>query len=84
MKDPELFEIEQAAPAGRHFAVHGGVKAAMFAQEAAERAHQRHIADNVDHFAVDGGGFAGEIVMQRPARRSQPEHDQDHNPGDHH
>ena len=82
VKDAELFEIEQAAPARLHFALDGRVEAAMLAQKAAERAHQRHVGDDVGHFAVDGRGLAGEIVMQRPAGRGEAEHDHDHDAGD--
>ena len=46
----------------------------VLAAEAAEGADQRHIADDVDHLAVDGGGLVGEIVMQRLAGRGQAEH----------
>ena len=75
VKDAQLLEIEQAAPARRHLAVDGRIEAAVLAAEAAERPHQRHIADDVDHLAVDGGGLVGEIVMQRPAGGGQAEHD---------
>ena len=82
MKNAELFEIEQAAPACLHLAFDGRIETAMLAQKAAERAHQRHVADDVGHFAVDRRGLAGEIVMQRPAGRRQTEHDADHDAGD--
>ncbi len=74
MKDAQLFEIEQALAPRLHFAIDRRVEAPMLAQEAAEGAHQRHIGDDVDHLAVDGGGLAGEVVMQRLAGRRQPEH----------
>ena len=74
MKDAKLLEIEQASAPRVHLAIDGGVEAAMLAQEAAERAHQRHIADDVDHLAVDGRGLAGEVVMQRPAGGGEAEH----------
>ena len=50
------------------------VEAALLAAEAAERAHQRHVADDVDHLAVDRRGLVGEIVMQRLAGGGQAEH----------
>ena len=82
VEDAQLFEIEQAAPARVHLAIDGGVEAAMLAGEAAERPHQRHIADDVDHFAVDRGGLVGEIVMQRPPGRGEAEHQAHHDAGD--
>ena len=54
----------------------------MLAAEAAEGAHQRHVADDVDHLAVDGGGLVGEVVMQRPAGGGEAEHQADHDAGD--
>ena len=74
VKDAELFEIEQAAPARRHLAIDRRIEAAMLAPEAAKRPHQRHIADDVDHLAVDRRRLVGEVVMQRPAGGRQPEH----------
>ena len=53
----------------------------MFAQQAAKRAHQRHIGDDIGHFAVHCCGLAGEVVMQRPAGRGQPEHQANHDAG---
>ena len=75
VKDAQLLQIEQAAPARVHLALDGGVEAAMLAQKAAECAHQRHVADDVDHFAVDRGRLVGEIVVQRPAGGGEAEHD---------
>ena len=69
VKDAQLLEIEQAPPPRLHLALDGRVETAMLAQEAAERPHQRHVGHDVGHFAVDGRGLAGEIVMQRPAGR---------------
>ena len=74
MEDAQLLEIEQAAPPRVHLAIDGGVEAAVLAQEAAEGAHQRHVADDVDHLAVDGRGLVGKIVMQRPAGGGEAEH----------
>ena len=54
----------------------------MLAQEAAERPHQRHVADDVDHLAVDGRGLVGEVVMQRPAGGREAEHHEHHDAGD--
>ncbi|MGY4471524.1 hypothetical protein ACVWWK_007233 [Bradyrhizobium sp. LB9.1b] len=52
--------------------------------DTAEGAHQRHVADDVDHLAVDDGGLVGEVVMQRLARSSEAEHRQHHAAGHHH
>ena len=68
MKNAQLLEVEQAAPPRLHLAFDGGVETVMLAKKAAERAHQRHIGDDVGHFAVDGRGLAGEVVMQRAGR----------------
>jgi hypothetical protein len=72
VQEPDLFEIEQAAAARRHFPAHSVAEAAEFPRQAAERTHQRHVADDVDHLAVDGRRLVGEIVMQGLAGRSQP------------
>ena len=69
VKDAQLLEIEQAAPTRLHFALDGRIETAVLAQEAAECPHQRHIGDDVGHFAVDGRRLAGEVVVQRPAGR---------------
>ena len=53
VEDAKLLEVKQAAAPRFHFALDRGVEAAVLAREAAERAHQRHVADDVDHFAVD-------------------------------
>ena len=65
MKNAELFQIIKATPPRGQLAIDGGVKAAVFAQHAAECAHQRHIGDDVDHFAVDRRCLGGEILVQR-------------------
>ena len=74
MKDAQLFEVEQAAPARVHFAFDRRIETAVFPPEAAERAHERHIADDVGHLAVNRRGLAGEVVMQWPAGRGQAKH----------
>ena len=63
-------------------AVDDRVEAAMLARPAAESVDQRHIADDIDHLAVDRGGLVGEVVMQRPAGRGQAEHRDHHDAGD--
>ena len=52
----------------------------MFAADARERPHQRHVADDVDHLAVDGRRLVGEIVVQWTPGGGEPEHDEDELP----
>ncbi len=82
VQDAQAFEIEQAASARLHLALDGGVEAAVLAAQPAERAHQRHVADDVDDFAIDGGGLAGEIMVQRAAGGREAEHHRHHDAGD--
>ncbi|MGY4593794.1 hypothetical protein ACVWXL_001540 [Bradyrhizobium sp. GM22.5] len=56
----------------------------MLVPDAAEGAHQRHVADDVDHLAVDDGGFVGEVVMQRFPCGRKAEHRKHHAAGNHH
>ena len=83
VQQPQLFQIAQAASARRQFPPHRGVEAVMLIAQPAERPHQRHVVDDVDHFAVDGGGLVGEIVMQRLAGRGEAEHRHHHEARDH-
>ena len=64
MGQAQLFEIAQASPPRGQFAVDGRIKAVVLVVEAAKRPHQRHVVDDVDHFAIDGGGLVGKIIMQ--------------------
>ena len=80
--DSQLFEITEAASSRRQFPVDGGVKSVVLEAEAAKRPHQRHVVDDIDHLAVDGGGFVGEIVVQRLAGGSQMKHRKYHRAGD--
>ena len=43
--------------------IHRAVEAAMLVAEPAEGPNQRHVADDVDHFAVDRGGLAREGMV---------------------
>ena len=83
MGQAQLFEIAQAAAPRGHFAVDGGIKAVMLVVEPAECPHQRHVVDDVDHFAVDGGGLVGEVIVQRLAGGGDPEHGDDDDACDH-
>ena len=77
MAEAKLFQIAQASPTRGQFAVDGGVEAVVLVVEPAECPHQRHVVDDIDHFAVDGGGLVGEIVVQRLARGGDVEHGDD-------
>ena len=76
MGQPQLFQIAQAASPRRDFPADRGIEPVVFMAEAAKGAHQRHVADDVDHLAVDGGGLAGKIVMQGFAGGRKAEHGQ--------
>ena len=82
MGEPQFFQIAQAASARRQFPVDGRVKPAVLEAEAAKRAHQRHVADDIDHLAVDGRGLVREFVVQRLARGGQVKHRDHHGAGD--
>ena len=77
-------EVEEALPAGRHLLLDLGVEAPVLAQQAAERLHDRHVADDVRHLAVDRRGAIGKLVVQRPAGGGAAEHDDHDEPGDDH
>ena len=72
MKQPELFQILQAAPPCGHFLIDGGIEPRCARGESRKRPDQRHIADDIHHLAIDRGGAVGEFVMQRPSGCSQP------------
>ncbi|MGY3360745.1 hypothetical protein ACVWZK_007408 [Bradyrhizobium sp. GM0.4] len=84
MDKPQLLQIAQAAAARGEFPVHSRVEPLMLVPDAAEGTHQRHVADNVDHLAVDDGGLVGEVVMQRFPCGSEAEHRKHHAAGNHH
>ena len=73
MGEPQLFEVTQAAAPRRQFPVDRGVEPVVFVAEAAKRPHQRHVVDDIDHFAIDGGGLVGKVVMQAACRRRPDE-----------
>ena len=83
MGEAKLFQIAQASAPRGQFAVDGVVEAVVLVVEPAERPHQRHVVDDVDHFAVDGGGLVGVVVMQRLARGRDPEHGDEDDACDH-
>ena len=80
--DAQPLQVEQAAPAGGHLLLDLGVEAPVLAEQAAERLHDRHVADDVRHLAVDRCRAIGELVMQRLAGGGAAEHDEDDQPGD--
>ena len=82
VKQPQFFEIAQAAATGVEFPLDGGVEAVVFVAEAAECADQRQVADDVDHLAVHRSRLVGKIIMQRLARRGQTEHRHQHDTRD--
>jgi hypothetical protein len=84
MRQPQFFQIAQAAPAGRHFPIDRGAEAAAFARKAAECLDEADVADHVDHLAVDGGGLVGEVMVQRLAGGGDAEHRHDDDAGDNH
>ena len=84
VKQPHLLQIQQAAPPRAHLAPDRSVEPAVFALEAAEGPYQGHVADDVDHLAVDRRGLVGKIVMQRLAGGGEAEHRQDENGRDQH
>ena len=43
----------------------------LLAEHRAERAHDRHVAYHVHHFAVDGGGLGGEAAVSGVPRRAR-------------
>jgi hypothetical protein len=54
------------------------LKVFMLEAQSAKRANQRHVVDDVDHFAVNGGSLVGEIIVQRLSGRREPEHGNHH------
>ncbi len=83
VKQPQLFEVVEAAPARRHLAVDRCVEPAVLAADAAESPDQRHVADHVDHLAVDRGGLVGEFVVERPTGGCEMPHGHHQDAGKH-
>ncbi len=83
MDQPQLFKITQTAAPRDELAIDGRVEALMLVGQPAECPHQRHVADDIDHFAVHDRRLVGEIVMQRLAGRGEAEHRNHHGAGDH-
>ena len=84
MQDAQPLEVEEAAPAGDHLLLDPVIEAPVLAQQAAECLDDRHVADDIRHFAVDRRGAIGKIMMQRPACGRAAKHDDDHQPADDH
>jgi hypothetical protein len=55
----------------------------LLTRQTAERFHQRDIADDIHHLAVDGRRFVGEIMVQRFAGGGDVENNDNHAAGDH-
>ena len=77
MEQAQPFQIDQAAPARSQFAVYGGIKATMFASDAAKCPDQRHVSDHVHHLAIDRRGTLGKFVVQRSAVGGEMGHGED-------
>ena len=82
VRQAELLQIGQAAPARLHLPLHAVIEARMLALQSAKRPDERHIADGVDHLAVDRGGFVRELMMVRRTGGGELEHPDDENAGD--
>ena len=63
MEQPQLLQVPQAAPAGRHLAVDCAIEATMLARSTAERPNQGHITDDVDHLT---GNLSGVSIVPQP------------------
>ena len=83
MNEPQPFEIAQASTPGMQFTADSRVEPLMLVVQAAERPHQRHVVDDVDHFAIDRCRFVGKIVVEWLAGGSQTEHGDHYGAGDH-
>ena len=53
VEQAQFFQIQKAAPPRCHFPVNGRVEPAVFAADPAKRPHQRHVADDIHHFAIN-------------------------------
>jgi hypothetical protein len=84
VEQAQFFQIQETAPARRHFPVDGGVEPAMLATDPAKRPYQGHVADDVHHFAINRRRPVGEFVMQRAAGGGETEHGQYQNTGKRH
>ena len=80
--DPQLLEITQAAASRRQFPVDGRVKPVVLETEAAKCPHQRHVVDDIDHFAIDRCGLVREVVVQGLAGGGQMKHRNHHRASD--
>ena len=83
MGKPQLFEIAETASARVQFPMNGRIEPVMLVAQAAERPHQRHVVDDINHFTVNRGGLVGEVVVQRPACGGHVKHRHHHDTCDH-
>ncbi len=83
VREAELLQIGQAAPPRLHLPPDAVIEARMLALQSAERPHERHIPDNVDHLAVDRGGLVRELMVVSCAPGGEAEHPDHENCGDH-
>src|SRR6266540_658580 len=73
--------LTRTAPPRRLLPVHDRIEPAMLATETPECPNQRHVADDIDHFAVDRGGLVGKIMVQGPAGGGEAEHGENQDSG---
>ncbi len=81
MGDPELLEITKTSSARTQLATDSRVETVKLVIDSAESPDQRHVVDDIDHFAIDRRRLVGEIVVQGLARRRHSEHRGDHDTG---
>ncbi len=74
MDQAQLLEVAQRTAAPAHLDLHPLAEAATLAMGRPEGAHQRHVVDDVEQFAVHACRLAGIAMVQRPAVGREPEH----------
>ena len=82
MQQSQPLQIEQAPLSRDYFATNGPVEAAMLAVDPAKRQDDGHVADHVDHLAVNRRGPMRILMMQGLAAGSDAEHGDDNHARD--
>ena len=77
VQQSQPLQIEQAPLSRDYFATNGPVEAAMLAVNSAKRQDDGHVADHVDHLAVNRGGPMRILMVQGLAAGSDAEHGDD-------
>ena len=67
MHEPDMLQVIEAAAAGGHFAFHLVADPPLFAEGRTEGPHDIEVADDVDQFAVDAGGFPRIFAVTLPS-----------------